>query len=299
MVISTSAVAEGFEQADLPTPERLTKGVELALKAAGLLAAFGYMSLRAHWNYLGVSPPSTLEPQRYLMEIYQIAGLTLGRLAIFGPLAMVLGSLVWPRLRSSRLGIFFRARLGSTQRIVPVAVFGAIGILSICVLLLLSSCGEEIAVGHLHLISAHRGAAWLLFCLLIATLIAAYRIFSRRSEYSGFGQIFWSTFAIAAVAGGVEIAWLLGIPLHDYHYPRVSLVLLDKTQITGLLLLRSGEETLIWRADCAEGQSLTIPKSQLGRLVVGRTEDLLQDIDAAVNSSTQPPCTKPPNKVKN
>src|ERR1700722_15775251 len=58
--------------------------LERLLKVSGLLALFGNMSFRAHFNFLGISSVSTLGVEQYLMETYRFAAYLV---SILGPTA--------------------------------------------------------------------------------------------------------------------------------------------------------------------------------------------------------------------
>lgn len=55
---------------------------EKTVKLSALLGVFGYMSLRAHLNYIGISSTSSLGLERYLMETYSLTVTTFVNIVI-------------------------------------------------------------------------------------------------------------------------------------------------------------------------------------------------------------------------
>lgn len=294
---------------------------ENIIKLSAILGAFGYMSLRAHLNYLGIPSTSSLGVERYLMETYNLVVTT------FFPLVSVLlriGAAVFllyliarglktfaPRLK--QLSILKNRSLLTEDKFSEYAarpiVSGLLLLIVLGVYIWLQHMLESqwqyqsVAVGSLqtaHLEQADDVWFYYLVCLLCIFGLVAYRIVSRvqksQPQAQGYklARSLLIMFAIGLIAVALHLPILYGRLVHYTDYTWVSLIDKDPNRsaaICGLLVLESQSSLLLWRAEEGAGKIIEVPRLHIQSIATGPTFNLINLAhDAAVTGKNQPDC---------
>jgi hypothetical protein len=243
-----------------------------------VLVAFGYMALRAHWNFLGVTSLAGVGTDRYLMETYSIvagampAALLLLLITGAAAIAIRLGVRVAPVFARRAEGPLLRARpwiflllLAATQfRMLQVFSRGG------------ADCSIDVALGDLR----SKGSAgcfaqsneMLLFygtaTLCIATLLLRGRA-GARQQYT-----IWSAAAAAAVVVALQLPILYGRALKPPRYPAATIAMTGG-EVKGLLVLQTANAVELWTVQNASGRMLVIPMGQVKSIHSGSLRNLL------------------------
>lgn len=271
--------------------------VERLLKVTGLLALFGYMSLRAHFSFLGISFVSTLAIEQYLMETYRFATYLV---SILGPVAAILIlilSILPTGFRIWAMGILTERWFQRTA--VSVIVVGLLAF-ALRMLQLLSQYGTDIAVGPLKYHNVDRGSGQT-FCVI--SLIGAAGTFAivrhalRRSPKGANSPWAWRATAVLLLLVTLQIPILYGYYVHTTELPLVLATIGDDKQQSdacGLLLFDTGTDLLLWNARNKVGQVQQVPKSRVRNLVILGQGDLLSQIQMSLSQQkTDVPICQP------
>lgn len=113
------------------------------------------MSLRAQFNFIGLSGVAALSAQQYLMETYRFGTWVISVLAPTAAVCLLILSVIPRRLRSRVAGLSSSARF--RHWVVPVITFGLLGF-GLRMLQLLSRYGTDVAIGPLRPYPVDRGA---------------------------------------------------------------------------------------------------------------------------------------------
>lgn len=280
---------------------------EQLVKIAGLLAVFGYMELRAHLNYLGISSTTPLGVERYLAEFYSMATDLVFR-------AQVLSSLILPIILAAALVfILLRAsdRTGKAWQKVDILVrwirahssspwTPALMLLFLIVFQLwfLSQLSGLVAsgqvVGSLHPIDAGRrqGAKLFfgLFCVVLASGLIAWIPASANAK--GATKWIWSTYRVViAILGLVYLPNLYGAFIREASFPKISIKSDSAQKMCGLLVLQT-DDMRIWTVSRQFGRIVVLKTSDAGPVVTGESQDLFALAEQAANGKPVDYCPK-------
>jgi hypothetical protein len=278
---------------------------EQILKIAGLLAVFGYMELRAHLNYLGVSSTAALGAERYLAEFYAMATDLLFR-------AQVLSALILPVLLITFVAFLGLRVLDRKDKMRQAAKGSAnwLGARSaspwlpgILLLLLiafqlwfLAQLSKDFSlspvIGELKPTQVQRARGQTLFSILFWVLASGgllnWALSARRKQLSSsprerIAQSFWSLQALLlAILGLVYLPNLYGAFERDASYPRISVKSEMSGKMCGLLVLQSGDEMRIWTASNKIGRIVIMKPSDSGLVITGASDDLIATSEKAM-----------------
>jgi len=236
------------------------------------------MTLRAHWNFLGVTTLSGIGIDRYLMETWAI---------VAGALPSLLLVLLIAVLAMIAIRIFNRFAPAIARRTVP-PLLGALP--WIVVLLLMASqfrmaqvfsrggsdCSIDIALGDLQ--RRDRSGCFaqpdesVLFygttVLCIAALLLRGRVAKPQKQ-----QVVWSAGAAIAIVVALQLPILYGRTLKPPTYPAASITMTNG-QLNGLLVLQTGDAVELWTVQNAHGQMLIIPMGQVQSIRAGALRNL-------------------------
>jgi hypothetical protein len=251
------------------------------LGATGVLAAFGYMALRAHWNFLGVTSLAGVGTDRYLMETYSIvAGALLPALLLLliagaAAMAVRLCVRVAPVFARRAEGPLLRARPWIFLLLLVAAQFRMLQVFSRGGL----DCSVDVALGDLQ--SKGRAGCFaqsdetVLFygmaVLCIATLFLRGRAAARQQH------AIWSAAAAAAVVVALQLPILYGRALKPPRYPAAAIAT-TSGDVKGLLVLQTANAVELWTVQNASGSMLVIPMGQVKSI---RSEGLRNLLDVA------------------
>lgn len=246
--------------------------IERILKVSGTLALFGYMSLRAHFSFLGISSVSTLGTEQYLMETYRFAAYLVSILAPTLLLLIFILSMLPSSIR--RWGLDMISRRWLRRLAVPV-IAGVLLAFGLRMLQLLSQYGTDIAVGTLKYQNVDRRAGQD-FCALSVIGSAATCIMVRHFLHSSGpndvrSRWAWMMIAILLLLVTLQIPILYGYYVHTTDFPLVLATTGDDKQQSdtcGLLLFDTGTDILVWSYRNSKGEVQQIPRSRLRSLII-------------------------------
>jgi hypothetical protein len=279
---------------------------EQLVKIAGLLAVFGYMELRAHLKYLGISSTSALGLERYLGEFYAMFTDILLR-------AQVLSSLALPvivvlsvgvvivraadrkgKARQAAKSLFDWLRGCSTSPWLP----GALLLLLICFQLwflnqLSQSFFNSVVVGPLKSPVAPREKGGTLFdvllyvvalAALIPWILAPAREHSPARQGARAARRFWTAYALVlAILGLVYLPNLYGAFVREAEYPRISVKSDTPAKMCGLLVLQTADDMRIWTVSNEIGRIVVMKASDAGLVITGVDGNLFDLTKDAAN----------------
>lgn len=259
---------------------------ERLLKVTGLLALFGYMSLRAHFSFLGISFISTLPTEQYLMETYRFATYIVSILAPVAAVLILILSILPAAFRTRATEALDRRWFQRTT--VFVTVMGLLAF-ALRMLQLLSQYGTDVAVGALRFYSVDRGAGQV-FCAV--SLIGAAGTFVvvrhalQNSPKSANFRWAWRATAVLLLLVTLQIPILYGYYVHTTELPLVLATIGDDKQQSdtcGLLLFDTGTDLLLWNARSEKGIVQQVPKSRLRSLTILGQADILSQIQLSLS----------------
>jgi hypothetical protein len=293
---------EGSGEGD-QEPSSIAAMIASGVKASGILAACGYISLRGHFNRLGLSMGG-VDAERYAMETWNFLHVMVQRYAlVVGTLALAyVGSraaaVKWESVRRVRRGAAGRQRRPPGLAAPLVVMAGAL-----CTYAIyrngISLIRPDMAVGLLDPAvlagarpSAHTMDLLVLPCVAAFAFMSGWRrgegAASERDESEPSGPVAWAHQAARwmwwVVALHAPLAY--GLALHGSSYPACRLVPKGGDERApegagcGLLIAQSKEWVTIWRARRGHAETLIVPADE-ARLVVYRLHDLLTEAEIA------------------
>lgn len=306
--------------------------VEKVVKLSAVLGAFGYMSLRAHLNYLGVSSTSSLGLERYLMETYNFAATTFVEVVVLIAIALLIflllnfiGRLVLRNERAAgaaqRLCAWGRRMRG--KPFLPGALLLATLGYYFWLLATLSRHGAhaDVAVGRLVPEQLQQGdLSWLFYrtCIVCVVGYLVYSYFSRTNSVAAesasgviasgpsrtpaalvqgrLTRFVWVSFLLAIVVLALQLPLLYGRLVRSPVYPLVRVVAGNgnASPVCGLLVLETSSELSLWRAENGIGTVVLLPRSSLNLANTAQTLNLLTLARAAAENPTlaKPDCER-------
>lgn len=300
---------------------RMVKLADLAeklIKVSAVLGAFGYMSLRAHLNYLGISSRSSLGVERYLMETYNLVATIflpffliilcgIVGLIIIYPLTLVLRKIPKIKLSAENLARYFSIK--SSTVLFPVLLVILVLIVYLWMFRVLSRSGgaTDVAVGKLSIEQLKYGDADWLFYVICVVCVLGWALYSRyspsskqRRRVNGANQprLVWIVFAFSIVVLALQLPILYGRLVRSTDYPMAQVQFENggSQTICGLLILDSSSDLTLWRAESGIGEVIAIPHSKIQSIKTGRMVDLLAaaSANAANPALYQPDCADLP-----
>jgi hypothetical protein len=240
------------------------------LGISGIVAAFGYMELRAHWTYLGVSPLPGVGVERYLMEAYAFVGAMLlpAMLCAFVLLFVALIG-IWLRRRLAKTRV--EGILRNTAKLLPALAL--VALLAGEVVLLRALTGPiGVAIGPLQTIAAEanrRGAGSVLEVVLLI-LLAIIALLMARPLVTG--VLKWAIITVALILL-VQTSTLYGRNVRSAIYPAARIKAKSETHL-GLILLQTEDALELWIPAQGVGRIVVLPADDVERIDLGRGLDL-------------------------
>ena len=213
--------------------EKQLKALEQLAKIGSVLAVFGYVVLRSHFNHLGISSMASLGVEKYLAETLVLGFDIVLRLFTLGIIAtivilpiyygLVIVTLRLPRVRKLIKSVV--ARAGSWLVTTPAALC-CLAVLAGVTLFLISTLGEhvDVIVGDLDLGKLQDRATWRFELLLVICMLGFSLVPSIRRSLAGAPEssvlartrFFWKLNGIALVIALLVLPVLYG----QAAYPR-------------------------------------------------------------------------------
>jgi hypothetical protein len=260
--------------------------IERLLKVTGLLALFGYMSLRAHFSFLGISFVSTLPTEQYLMETYRFATYLVSILAPVAAILILILSILPTAFRARATEVLARRWFQRTAVLVIV-----VGLLAFALrmLQLLSQYGTDVAVGTLKYHNVDRGAGQIFCAVTLIGTAGTFLIVRHALQNSPKSANFrwaWTATAVLLLLVTLQIPILYGYYVHTTELPLVLATIGDDKQQSdtcGLLLFDTGADMLLWNTRNEKGLVQQVPKSRLRNLIILGQADLLSQIQLSLS----------------
>lgn len=282
------------------------------LVAAGsVLAACGYMSFRAHLNFLGISSLSSLGVERYLMETYTFAVALVLRCLVLGLGVAIAAApliLAFVGLRSFTPPSVRRALHDRAHRLIRAYVSsGAVVYMLVAVVgahMLFGLLGgrSDCAIG---LLSAERlqRQTWRFDVGFLGVAVAAAMLILGRAaahKTSAIGESsaahLWSWAGYALVPSLIALPMLFGQAARPALYPTALVEFLPSTKRgpeCGLLVLASGRGLTLWQQREGYGRVTDFALDQVAALSTGPLVDLLstaQEVARGAGVAEVPSC---------
>jgi hypothetical protein len=303
--------------------EKLLDLAKKLVKLSAILGVFGYMSLRSHLNYLGISSTSSLGIERYLMETYSLV------ITTFFPLLSVLLRITAGLLFLYLIAIFITRVLKINEAIGKLknrlykywsSPLGP----GLILLTVLSVYGltqsmidsywiyDSIAVGQLQpgLLQESDGRLfYYLSCVIclfgFLVFSAMFKVLKARPDAAGHflsrGLLVLSAIVILALT--LNLPLLYGRLIHPTDYTLAEVIIKDRENqpVCGLLVLNSAAGISLWQAEKGFGRVIEIPRSQIVSLITGGTVDLISMAGEAASDNTlvRPSCSLQPGTPAN
>jgi hypothetical protein len=269
--------------------ESLTQRIFSAVEVGAVIGAFGYMTLRAHWNYLGVTSIAGIGLERYLMEVY---GIVAGQLPFVLLIALLIAAVFFP-LRALLVKAIRRRpslddRFSRMQQLVrrtsPSIVLILLAVAQIRLLQVASGgrCRMDVALNDLKARAAdgcyEPEPRVLLFYGLVLLCIAGVLIGRRES----FGRLH-KIVLMAAVLLALQLPILYGTHVKTPLYPGAKVVTTSLTRpvVIGLLVLQTEELVEVWTVRNGRGEMVVVPRESIASMTVTDIRDLLAVARAA------------------
>jgi hypothetical protein len=301
-----------MEEENEPRLIKLANLAEKLVKLSAILGAFGYMSLRAHLNYLGISSTSSLGVERYLMETYNLVGTILIPLFLIllgGAIAFVL---IYPigffvlKIQKVKLAVQTLQKYVSKQSktsMLPVLLIALLLLFYIWLFRVLTNSGADtdVAVGRLVVDRLNHSDVDWFFYLVCIVCVVGYSIYSKYSEKknnlkavaaSNLRKFLWTLFAFALTLLAVQLPILYGVLVRSTDYP-LAQVQYDTTEsqtICGVLVQDASSSLTLWKAENGVGHLIVIPQSRVRLMSTGGMIDLLK---AARENAANPAAARP------
>lgn len=260
----------------------VVKLLEAAAKVASVLAAAGYISMRAHFNAFGLSWSASLGGEPYLREIWLLAVWGVDRYALVAAClaALALGARA---LFGRHRGWMLLAE--GLRRGVPAmsSVSFVAGTLALGWALAVRRAAKDVAIS-LDLDSLNALAALQPVTLDVVIAAGCLAIAAARWARPPVRTVM---LALAAVLW-LQVPMLYGIIARPRAYP---LAYAPKDGHCGLLVMRTDKQIALWHAVGGRGRTETLRQDDFTELRVGELRDLLTEArSAAVSKGSVPDC---------
>lgn len=257
-------------------PRRILEAIEVTTA----ISVFGYMTLRAHWNYLGVTSMAGMGIDRYLMEVYSIV---VGELPYALLIAAVIAGVVLPmrwlfraaRDRMQRLDAFARRVEMRMRQGLDVVILILLAIAQVQLLKAVSgTCRNDVVLGDLKTHVAHRcyeaEPRLVLFHAIVLLCIIAGLVYRNAPEARRRRIV-----AIAAVLIALQLPTLYGMSVKARLYPGARIVMAStKDSIPGLLMLQTTEFVELWTVRDGRGEMVVVPRENIGSMTAVDLRDI-------------------------
>lgn len=251
-----------------------------AIEVTTAISVFGYMTLRAHWNYLGVTSMVGVGIDRYLMEVYSIV---VGELPYALLIAVVIAGVVLPlrwffsaaRNRMQRIDTFARRVEVRARRGLPIVILILLAIAQVQLLKEASgTCRNDVVLGDLKTHLAHRcydaEPRLVLFHAIVLLCVIAGLVYRHAPE----ARLQRMT-AIAAVLIALQLPMLYGMSVKARLYPGARIVMAPaKDSIAGLLMLQTTEFVELWTVRNGRGEMVVVPRENIATLTAVDLRDI-------------------------
>ena len=291
------------------------------LKSTAVLAAAGFIAGRAHLHRLGIPAPAGMSTERHLSETWSMVWLSLEFLLEISlrviPLGLALSAITLVLLRRLQRRGSGRAPSPTITRITAgvqafrqsiwlpwLILLVLLGLIRSLWLPDLSSETSSVVIGPLDVKKLRPSMleARLTYSFGVVTWLGAVWLVSVLGRGAQKGRPIWTVCRLALVAGTIALFLQYGADIHHTAYPTVELTLPDpKTQgprsIKGLLIFDTGGELTVWLSSSREGRLLSLPRSTITSMAIGRSVDIREEA-LRISQEPLPPAPAQPQLAK-
>ena len=259
--------------------------------SVGAIAAFGYLCVRGHFNYLGVPLFRELSFERYLSETYVfILGFMLQLLIAGTAIALII--VAWRALPRP-----WQARLSPPPGCAPTLVLTWLIVLVLA--LILNPPESDVVVGRLQTNKlGPSNMKWVIEAGLLSLLIVGGLFFKAESKsiLQGDGislSGLWRVNLMMLIPVFVLLPIRYGSDVRLRLYPLASLSL-EKSpdNYCGLLIYQSSENTVLWEAEKRIGRMHSFSTKSIKEIELGRVVDIVDQSKKAASSDQKFPDCK-------
>lgn len=276
--------------------DRFIASLEQLAKFVVLAAAAGYISLRAHHNYLGIPLRVSPGTEVYLAESYvflvaMVAILVQLALVVVPVAVLVVGTASLARRASQWSAAIRRVAAhpawGWAALVVALAttfvLIGQIGTLS------------DVAVGSLSASELRPRAAWVFPAAVWASAaMLASAAYALRCAEAPAARQPWQGILVTGTILTLFLPLLFGSLAHPLLYPKAEIVRAGAPLECGLLILHNEDRTILWRAEGGAGMVQIYPTGSVMALRLGELQDLrVQALFASERAEGRPTCNIP------
>jgi hypothetical protein len=271
--------------------EGLLKSLEGLTKIAAILAVAGYLSLRAHFNHIGISSLAALSLDRYLLETFTFVVGSVIRaipMGIAAALIAVVALAIAPKglIEQRVVQPMERPYLAGAALIILVIVLGTVALRPI---------PTDVAVGDLTADILGRKDEWLFDLLLATTLLAGTLMPSIRRQLQNqrgtpLCRLIWYMNGALTAIMVLVLPLLFGAYIHRAEYPLISVLMAPGKSVECALAVYQTERTLVvWQAKDGYGRMRTLPFNEIKDLTIGP----LADVRAVAAAASKDPSAYP------
>jgi len=279
-------MTEKKAESDAGEMNKLVGFLEKLTKLSLILAALGYMSLRAHLNYLGITFTSSLGTERYVMEAYQFLSSVIHPVTFVVILFTILSVVIYPLVTLLRpYGLTSDLNRLSGSAVPILEIFVTVFLYVLFFKAIFSTINDvDIVVGSLKgnvlgRAQATKEAVGVIFyCLVFMCLMlfCTSKMVSASKLYLPKATLLRMTLLVLAVGLTLQLPLLYGRAIHSRKYPTVELQT-EGASLSGLLVLESEKTYTIWSADKGVGVVTVVPKEKVISIKAGPVRDIVSE----------------------
>lgn len=276
---------------------------EQATKLGALVAVFGYMSLRSHFNFIGVPLMRPVSIDRYLMELYHLLSALLWPIILLAlPIALVLGlaaciekSVIWSRVRENV----------TLSAVTPLCLIILVFVINAITLKAVNDTYPQwngVVTGTLrtdHLPDkADRSTIADFTVALFYVALAGLWICRCAWRQQAWGRTaaavrsLWMLYAAMLILLLLQTPILFGISGRSFIYNHVRLRV-ENHVYDGYLLLEDEKEVTLWQPINGYGRIQSLPRDKFQSMITVGADDILQ---LARTAAQRPPAKRTPPK---
>lgn len=246
---------------------------ESVLKITSLFVFFAYVSLRTHYNYLGISSMVIPDVNSYLAEFWQIFASTILILANLIAIVLIVGlPLYWISTKISR-----KPNIAWTFQYTPhLVLYLTIVWYSFLFLAFTDHWMRwDVLVGSIktsHLVSGHQDAYYYAQVVFILMLLMFIDFGKRNPQWKRYSNI-WNCLSVILVFLTINLPIWYGRFVKQPLYPEVQ-VTLKEENVCGFLIAETAEDMTVWSINKGHGLVIKIPKQQISQTRTGKVHNL-------------------------
>jgi len=265
---------------------RVMKWLQGLVQASAILAAAGYLSLRSHFNYLGVSANGPIGAEAYLRECAYMAYEVIGRVALPALLlgfawmvADLLGHLMIARKAAWRRAVTMLGTRGSAVLSHSIMARVLLAYLLVVYVYMIEVSPliqlDAVAIGPLKK-EQLEALDFKYFDVVFFSCLVAFWLCHRASTHNSRSS-WWNLCWLATLLLCVHLPNLFGRTIHARNYQVARVTSKDPEGARcGLLILNTGKNLVLWRVQNGVGEFLSASADANEVSFQGKPVDLLE-----------------------